>query len=290
MAAQPVVMVTGASGRVGRRVVAGLLGRGATVRAVTRDPDAAGLPGGAEVVRADLSVPDTLEGSLQGIDVVFLVWPFLTLPAEGASAFLKVVGKHARRVVFLSSMAVPDQAERGSAAIVADPKHATIESLIERSELEWTFLRASGFAANTLVWAGQIRAEGVVRWPYGAAARSLIHEADVAEVAVRALTEDGHAGASHVLTGPRALTQVEQVRTIASAIGRPLRYEELSPAGARRQLVADGWPPSFVDSALRYWATLVSSPEPVTPTVEAITGRPPRPFRDWVLDHVDAFH
>jgi uncharacterized protein YbjT (DUF2867 family) len=274
MAAQPVVMVTGASGRVGRRVVAGLLSRGVAVRALSRDPDAAGLPRGAEVVRADLSMPDTLDGSLRGIDVVFLVWPFLT--AEGASAFLEVVRKHARRVVFLS-------------AIGADSKHATIERLIERSELEWTFLRASGFAANTLVWAGQIRAEGVVRWPYGAAARSLIHEADVAEVAVRALTEDRHAGARHVLTGPQALTQVEQLRTIAAVIGRPLRYEELSPADARRQLVADGWPPSFVDSALRYWATLVSSPELVTPTVQTITGRPPRSFRDWVLDHAAAF-
>jgi uncharacterized protein YbjT (DUF2867 family) len=275
MAVQPVVMVTGASGRVGRRVVEGLLGRGVAVRALSRDPDAAGLPRGAEVVRANLSMPDTLDSSLRGIDVVFLVWPFLT--AEGASAFLEVVRKHARRVVFLSSTAA------------ADSKHATIERLIERSELDWTFLRASGFAANTLLWAGQIRAEGVVRWPYGEAARSLIHEADVAEVAVRALTEDGHAGARHVLTGPEALTQVEQVRTIAAVIGRPLRYQELPAADARRQMIADGWPPSFVDSALRYWATLVSSPEPVTSTVDAITGRPPRSFHDWVLDHAAAF-
>ena len=267
--------------------MAGLLDRGATVRALTRDPNAAGLPRGVEVVRADLSMPDTLDGNLRGIDVVFLVWPFLT--AEGASAFLEVVRKHARRVVFLSSTAVPDQVEQRGDAVAADPKHATIEWLIERSELEWTFLRAGGFAANTLVWAGQIRAEGVVRWPYGAAARSLIHEADVAEVAVRALIEDGHAGARHVLTGPRALTQVEQLRTIAEVIGRPLRYQELPPADARRQFVAQGWPPSFVDSALRYWATLVSSPEAVTPTVEAITGRPPRSFRDWVLDHAAAF-
>jgi uncharacterized protein YbjT (DUF2867 family) len=126
--------------------------------------------------------------------------------------------------------------------------HADIERLIERTGLAWTFLRASGFATNALWWAPQIRADGVVRAPYGAAVRSSIHERDIAAVAVRALTGDGHAGAQHLLTGPQALTQVEQVRAIGEAIGRPLRYEEIARETARQQLLAAmpfgrGWHP-----------------------------------------------
>jgi uncharacterized protein YbjT (DUF2867 family) len=128
-----------------------------------------------------------------------------------------------------------------------------------------------------------------VRWPYGAAARSLIHERDIAAVAVRALTEDGHAGAQYVLTGPQVLTQVEQVRTIGEVIGRPLRWEEISREAARQQLLAAWGDSSFVDRALAAWAEMVTEPEPVTPTVEEITGAPARTFREWAIDHADAF-
>ncbi len=113
--------------------------------------------------------------------------------------------------------------------------HADMERLIEQSGLEWTFLRPSGFATNTRLWAGQIRESGVVRWPYGAAARSLIHESDIAAVAARALTADGYGGAKHVLTGPELITQAEQVRTIGEAIGRPVRWEEVPPDAVRRR-------------------------------------------------------
>jgi uncharacterized protein YbjT (DUF2867 family) len=275
------ILVTGATGNVGRHVVAGLLGTGAAVRALTRDPDSARRPGGVEVVRGDLSAPDTLAEGLDGVESVFLVWPFFT--AEAVPAFLAVAGKHARRIVFLSAMGARD--EQGNTITF----HGDVERMIERSGLEWTFLRAGGFATNTLVWAPRIRAEGVVRWPYGAAASSLIHERDIAAVAVRALTDDGHSGVTHVLTGPEALIQVEQAHAIGAAIGRPVRYEEIPPEAAREQLLAGGMTPGFADGALNYWATLVTAPEPVTPTVEEITGAPARTFREWATDHADDF-
>jgi uncharacterized protein YbjT (DUF2867 family) len=198
-----------------------------------------------------------------------------------------VVSKHARRIVYLSSMSVRDDLEEQADPISAF--HADVERLIEKSGLEWTFLRCSGFATNTLGWAEQIRADGVVRWPYGAAARSLIHERDIAAVAVRALTGDGHGKAKYVLTGPEALTQVEQVRTIGEAIGRPLRFEEISPEAARQQMLTRGWPPSFADGALDYWTKLVTEPEPVTSTVEEVTGAPAREFHEWAIDHAGDF-
>jgi uncharacterized protein YbjT (DUF2867 family) len=279
-----VILLTGATGNVGRQVVSQLLGTGAAVRALTRNPDSAGLPDGVDVMRADLSVPYTLDECLNGVDAVFLVWPGLT--ADLAPAALDAVN-HARRIVFLSSLTVREDLEQQTDPITAF--HADIEHLIEQSGREWTFLRCGMFATNTLGWARQIRAGGVVREPFGAAARSPIHERDIAAVGVRALTRDGHGAAKYVLTGPQSLTTVEQVDTIAEAIGRPLRYEEISPEVARQQMLTQGWPPSFVDGALNYWAKCVTEPEPVSFTVEEVTGAPARTFREWAIDHAHDF-
>lgn len=177
------------------------MGTRAALRALARDPDSAGLPDGIEVVRGDLSDPGTLEACLDGVDAVFLVWPFLT--AEAAPAVLEVAAEHVRRIVYLSSMGVRDDLEEQ-----ADPInrfHADLERLIEKSGLEWTFLRSHTFATNALWWAPQIRADGVVREPYGAAARPVIHERDIAAVAARVLTSDGHGGATYRPTRSRLL-------------------------------------------------------------------------------------
>jgi uncharacterized protein YbjT (DUF2867 family) len=131
--------------------------------------------------------------------------------------------------------------------------------------------------------------QGVVRWPYGAATRSLVHERDLAAVAVRALTEDRHAGQRYLLTGPEAISQADQVRIIGQVTGRAVRWEELPPAEARRQLLAAWGDQGFVDSALATWATMVAEPEPVTRTVEEVTGTPARTFRQWAADHVGDF-
>jgi len=277
------ILVIGATGNVGRQVVAELTDAGAGVRALARTP--APLPNGVEVTRGDLTDPASLEAAVAGVETVFLVWPLLT--AEAAPAALAAIGGHARRIVYLSSMSVRDDLAEQAETISGF--HARLERLIEGSGLEWTFLRAGGFAANTLAWAPGIRAEGIVRWPYGAAARSLIHERDIAAVAARALTGDGHGGARYTLTGPQAITQVEQVRLIGEAIGRPLRFEELPPPEARRTLLDQGWPAAVADGALAAWAAMAHEPEPVTSTVEELTGTPARTFRQWALDHADDF-
>jgi uncharacterized protein YbjT (DUF2867 family) len=282
MTEHSVILVTGATGHVGQHVVSGLLAAGAAVRAVTREPGSAGLPDAAEVVRADLTDPRTLDRYLDGAEAVFLIWPFFE--AGAAPAVLEAIARHARRVVYLSATAVHDDRELQENGIWGQ-----IEQLIEQSGLAWTFLRASGFAANTLAWADQIRDEGRVRWPYGGAARSLIHERDLAAVAVRALTEDGHAGAKYVLTGPAAVTQAEQVRIIGEVTGHPVRWEELSPEVARQELLAAWGDPDFVDHALDTWAGLVTEPEQVTRTVQEVTGSPARTFREWATDHAADF-
>jgi uncharacterized protein YbjT (DUF2867 family) len=213
---------------------------------------------------------------------MFLIWPLFS--AELAPALLTIAKRHIRRVVYLSSMSVDDKR-----APEANGFWGEVEQTIEKSGLEWTFLRAGGFATNALGWADQIRADGVVRWPYGQASRSLVHERDLAEVAVRALLENGHVGEKYVLTGPQAVSQVDQVHAIGAAIGRPLRWQELPLEQARRQLLAAWGDPGFVDGALAYWATLIAAPEPVSDTVQNVTGISARTFRQWAEDHREDF-
>jgi uncharacterized protein YbjT (DUF2867 family) len=240
------------------------------------------LAAGVEVVRGDLADPASLELHLAGADSVFLVWPFTSseLAAGQGARIAGMLGRRAARVVYLSAQA---------AAGRPDSSWAVMERLIEDSGVAWTFLQPTGFAANTLMWADQVRGQGVVRWPYGAAARSLIHEHDLAAVAVRALTEDRHGSRRYLLTGPEAITQADQVRIIGEATGRAVRWEELPPEEARRQLLAAWGDPGFVDSALATWAGLVTQPEPVTRTVEEVTGSPARTFRQWAADHASDF-
>ncbi|MFC9235287.1 NAD(P)H-binding protein [Streptomyces decoyicus] len=276
-------LVTGATGNVGRRVVQLLAARGSTVRALTRNPDAAELPEGVEVTGGDLSDPDTLEGALTGTDTVFLVWPFLT--TGGAPAVLETMARHARRIVYLSSSGVNEHAERQTDPI--HQLHADMERLIEKSGLAWTVLRSDTIASNARGWAEQIRTTNVVRGPDIAPA-AVIHEGDIAAVSVRTLTDDGHAGAKHVLTGPQVLSRGEQVHTIGEAIGRPLRFEKVPVQLAREQMLADGRPAALVEALLAGAATRPES-HLVTSTVEEITGAPARTFRSWAEEHADAF-
>jgi uncharacterized protein YbjT (DUF2867 family) len=277
------ILVTGATGNVGREVTAQLAAAGVAVRAFVRAARTARVPERVEVAEGDLSVPETVAGASTGIETVFLVWPFLT--ADGADAVLATIARAARKVVYLSSSGVADDVERQADPI--NQFHADMERLIAASSLEWTILRADTIASNTLGWAGQIRAAGVVRGP-DIAPTAVIDPRDVAAVAVRVLTDDGYAGTKHVLTGPQVLSRADQVRAIGEAIGRPLRFEKVPVPEARERMLADGRPAALVDALL---ASAESRPAShlVTSTVEEITGTPARTFRDWAADHAGHF-
>jgi uncharacterized protein YbjT (DUF2867 family) len=276
------ILVTGATGNVGRQIVTQLRDAGVNVRALSRNPASPRLAAGVTAVPGDLTRPDSLRDAAAGAEVAFLLWPFLT--AEGADAAVAALAGQVRRIVYLSALSVHDDAppeENGG--------WGSVERAIERSAAQWTFLRAGGFATNALAWADQIRSEGVVRWAYGAAARSLIHERDIADVAVRALTDDRHTGEKHVLTGPEAITQADQVAAIGEVTGRSVRWEEAPADEIRELLTAFTGDRAFADHALDYWASLIREPELVTRTVEEITGRRARSFREWASDHAGDF-
>jgi uncharacterized protein YbjT (DUF2867 family) len=274
------IVVTGGTGRVGAQVVAQLRERDLPVRVVSRRP--ARSPEGTEAARADLADPASLEPHLLGADALFLLWPFISaeLTAALAPKLAEIAARHVGRVVYLSAQ--PAGERPGSSWALA-------EQAIEDAGVPWTFLRPTGFASNTLMWAGQIRSGDLVRWPFGAAARTLIDERDIAAVAVRVLTEDGHAGSRYVLSGPAVLTQVEQLAAIGQALDRDLTWEELPKAEAQHALAAAWGDPGFAASALDTWERFVTHPEAVTSTVRDVTGAPARSFADWAAANAGAF-
>jgi uncharacterized protein YbjT (DUF2867 family) len=276
------IVVVGGSGRVGAQVAAQLRDRDLPVKVVTRGLHPAGAPPGAEVARADLADPASLEPHLAGAQALFLLWPFTSpeLTAGLAPKVAEIAARHAGRIVYLSAQAAADQP--GSF-------WALVERAIEDSGAAWTFLRPTGFAANTLMWADQIRSGDVVRWPFGAAARALIDEQDIAAVAVRALTGDGHARARYELSGPAVLTQAEQLAAIGQAIGRELRWQELPRLAALRELTAAWGDPAFAQTALDAWEWFVDHPETVTSVVQDLTGAPAHSFADWAAANTAAF-
>jgi uncharacterized protein YbjT (DUF2867 family) len=266
-------------------VVARLLDAGVPVRALTRRPDAARLPADVEVVAGDFTVPESLDGALQGVGPVFLVW---TAPPATAPAVIERLAQHTRRVVFLSSphrTPHPFFQQPNPMAVL----HADIERLLASAGSESTIIRPGMFASNVQYWWGaSIRDGDVVRWPYGAAETAPIDERDVAAVAARVLCEDQHAGADYVLTGPESLSQAEQVRIIGDVIGRHIRFEELSPEEFRRE-TAGLWPGPIVEMLLAAWGATIGHPAFVTSTVADVVGSPARTFRQWVVDHAESF-
>ncbi|MFD0151253.1 NAD(P)H-binding protein [Streptomyces sp. NPDC055721] len=281
--AQPMILVTGATGKVGGAVVTQLHAAGVPVRALVRGES--DFPEGVEAVRGDLGDPASLGTALEGVDSVFLVWPFLS--AEGASDVIDAIGKHARRVVYLSSAGVGGEKEKPGEAITMF--HTELERLVEASGLEWTALRPTGFASNTLGWAEEVRSTGAVRAPLARLARPLIHEADIAAVAVQALMTDALLGARPLLTGPELITQERQVALIGEVIGRPVRLEEIALDEAAEQMTAAGYPAELVEAVLPAQEAMIDNPEPVNDEVERITGAPARSFQEWVVDHAADF-
>ncbi len=167
-------------------------------------------------------------------------------------------------------------------------QHKMAEDAIKASGIDWTILRCGGFAANTLAWAASVRTDAVVRAPYGQAAMALVAEHDIAAAAVRVLLDHGHGGQTYYLTGQESLTQIQQAATIGTAIGRPVRFEELSPE-TFRQYAAQRFPAPVVDDLLRNWARSIGHTADMAPDLEKIIGRPATTYAQWAAQHAGAY-
>ncbi|PRX44980.1 uncharacterized protein YbjT (DUF2867 family) [Prauserella shujinwangii] len=271
------ILVTGATGNIGRMVVDELRGCGEPVRALTTDPVKAALPPDVEVYEGYLGRPETLPAALAGVDKVYLA----PLPATAGRFAELARDAGVRHVVALSSILADEHAEDPYAR-----SFATIERAVEDAGLAWTHLCPGSFMENTLRWADSVRAEGVVAEPFPNATDTPIAMADIAAVAATALREDGHERRRYRLSGPEALTVPQQVRAIADALGRAVRYRELTREEARDRWLAQG-----VDAATADW--LLSGGDDMRMTPEPgfteATGRPGTTYAEWARRHAGLF-
>jgi len=281
------ILITGATGTVGRPLVAALAARGVAVRALTRDPSRAVFPTGVEVVAGDPSRPESIAAHLDGVRAVFLNSTAIR-DACGEFADLAKEGGVSRLVALAAYNVEQDLALQPSRYM--GDRNRECEAAVENSGLEWVTLRPQVYASMAVpLWAGQLQFGDTVDWPYADFAEALVDPRDVAEVAAHALVDDDLLGRKPVLTGPEALTHAEMVQVIAEVTGRPLRYRESTLVEAVCRIAAMALPPELAASFVARYAAFAGQTPELTDEVPRILGRPARTYRDWITDHAAAF-
>ncbi|UUU38704.1 SDR family oxidoreductase [Streptomyces sp. NBC_00162] len=277
------IVVTGATGNVGRPLTRALAEAGQQVTAVSRH--VAAVPDGVRHVAADLTEPAGLEPALAGAKALFLLLSG-DMHAAGAGP-ADIIGEAAvsgvRRVVLLSSQGVATR-PFGPTRIAM----RAVEDVLRESGLEWAILRPGGFASNALWWAESIRARRVVAAPFGDVGVPIIDPADIAEVAAACLLDDRHTGGVYELTGPELITPRQQAEALAAALDSPVRFHDLTRDEAKAAM-AQSMPAALAEDTL----DILGSPSPaelrVSPDVQRVLGRAPRPFADWAARNIAAF-
>ncbi|NGO12650.1 NAD(P)H-binding protein [Streptomyces sp. HC44] len=278
------ILVTGATGNVGAGVVRAVAAAGEPVRALSRAGAADGLPQGAEAVAGDLNHPETVRDALDGVRALFLMPGFegqRTILADARAAGVE-------RVVMLSGKSAELEGDHADNAVTSYMRAA--EDAVRASGLAWTFLRPVSFMANALSLADQIRKGDEVRVPFPGVRTADIDPYDIAQVAARALLSPSseHEGRAYILTGPQSLLPADRVAVLGEVLGRDLRTVGLTDEEARAALGA-AFPAPYAAAFLRFFADGILDESQVVPTVEEVTGRPPRTFREWAREHADAF-
>jgi uncharacterized protein YbjT (DUF2867 family) len=274
------ILVTGATGNVGRPLVTHLAAAGVEVRAVTRRPDTACFPDGVKVL-------GSVAAGLPGATSVFL--NSRALGDELESVVRRARREGVTRLVALSAINVDDDFSRQPSRFRGD-RNKEVEQLAVDSGLEWVSLRPTVFITNFFgMWAAQIQAGDVVAGPYATASTAPIVERDVSAVAAKALLTEELVGRKIPLTGPQAFTNAELVEVIGSVLGRALRYREV-PAGLVRQRFLDlGFSAEFAAANIAYLEATVAKPALVTHEVEKILGRPAETFAQAIAAHRELF-
>ncbi|WP_306317073.1 MULTISPECIES: SDR family oxidoreductase [unclassified Streptomyces] len=277
------IVVTGATGNVGRPLTRALAEAGEQVTAVSRH--ATEVPSGVRHVAADLREPSSLEPALAGAKALFLLLSGdLHAPGARPADVVELAATlGVRRVVLLSSQGVATR-PLGTTRVAM----RALEDAVRASGLDWALLRPGGFASNALAWAESVRARGVAAAPFGDVGVPVVDPADIAEVAAACLLGEQHTYGVYELTGPEVVTPRQQTEAIAAALGSPVRFQELTRDEAKAGM-ARFVPAELADDTL----DIIGSPNPaelrISPDVERVLGRAPRPFADWVARNIAAF-
>ncbi|HEY3059643.1 MAG TPA: SDR family oxidoreductase [Chloroflexota bacterium] len=283
------LLVTGATGLNGGAVVRQLSARGVPVRALVRNPSKAAhltALAGVEVVEGDMARPTTLAAALRGVERAMLISSSDPAMLEVQSNFIDAArGAGVEHVVKLSGIMPEVDSDFRFARM-----HGLIEQKLEQSGMAYTHLRAGEFMHAYFRQVPSIVSRSAIRLPMAEARIASIDVADIAEVAAMILTSSGHAGQIYPLTGPEALTMAEVAQQISVAIGKPVRYEAISPDDYRSANLAAGMPTYTADALVELYAERRAGKEShVYPWVETLLGRRPCSFQDFATRHAEVF-
>lgn len=282
------ILVTGATGTVGREVVTRLAGAGASVRAGARSPGMLAIPDDrVETFAMDVRDPTDLDRALEDVHKVFFLTPLDQTMAEYAALMVERARAHGvTHMVRLSALGVGYPREITLAKV-----HGEVERVIRASGLEWTFLRPNAFMQNFITyWGESIRRKRAFFMPQGHGRVSYVDVRDIADVAVEVLTGSGHAGRAYKLTGPEALSNYDISATLSAALGREIRYEDIPTDEAERLLADQGMSEWMVRVVLELFEmSAADDAATVTDTVERLTGKAPISFDAFARDFRHAF-
>jgi uncharacterized protein YbjT (DUF2867 family) len=282
------ILVTGATGTVGREVVTRLAGAGATVRAAARNPDMLALPeDSVEIFSMDLRDPADLDRAVEDVEKIFLLTPLDPAMAEVTTLVVDRARAHGvEHIVRLSALGVgyPRRITLGTV-------HGESERIIRASGIDWTFLRPNAFMQNFIsYWGESIRTRNAFCVPQGQGRVSLIDVRDIAEVAVETLVGADHRGKAYALTGPAALSNYEVAEIFSNNLGREIRYQDISKEEARDALLAQGMSEWMVNVITELFEmSAADEAADVTDVVERLTGKTPIDFDAFVRDFRHAF-
>ena len=283
------VLVTGATGQVGGALLEELVRRGARTRAMVRtEAQATDLAArNVEAVVADLERPESLPDALDGAGHAFLMSPDDPRQPEMEGAFIEAAARVGvgRLVKLSASGAAPDS------PVALMRRHAQVERTLEGSGLGYTVLRPQLYMQNFLRFGPSIATEGRFAAPMGDRRFALVDVRDVARVAAATLTEERHAGATYVVSGPEALSYGEAAEMIGAAIGKEVAYEAADPHAFRDGLVAERGLPRWRADELAFIGSAYGggSGESVTDVVRRVGGGQPRTFSEFVGEHAGHF-
>jgi len=280
------VLVTGATGTIGRDVAKRLSQRGVSVRAGVRDRAKARKQFGSDIALApfDFENEKTFSEALEGMEKIFLLPPLLPNQLELMNAFVDAAKRAGvRHIVKLSAIGVDDDTRP-----TAVKWHAANEQHIRESGLAFTFLRPNSFMQNFITYFPP--RNGAIHLPWGNGTASFVDTRDIASVVANVLTSDGHQGKIYTLTGPATLGIAEVARILSEVTGREFKYVDVPEAAARDGMLQAGVPQWQVDLVMELHAVNKQNRwNAVTSDVEKVTGIPPTDFAQFARDHADKF-
>ena len=282
------ILITGATGTIGRELVKLLARPEEPIRALVHDREKAAsiaLPG-VEIFEGDLADSAGFDGLFKGVNKIFLLTPSIENQAEVERNFIRAADRpEIEHLVKLSALgAATDSPVRFLRA------HGESERFLRDTDLPYTILRPNSFMQNFLSFRESIIHEGKFYLPMGGGRISFVDVRDIAVVAGEVLEEHGHVGKEYDVTGGEALSYADAAEKLSFVLGKPVAYVDVPPEAARKGMLEAGIPAWTADGLLELYAGWkFDTGSEISDTIHRIAKKDPIAFQEFARDYAPQF-